>query len=84
MTSLDHDILEISCPGCGKKIECTYYDLYSRKLAKCHYCGSFYKISLNAASRFRSAMINLEQSQKKFMEARNHLFNDAEILIKKR
>ncbi|MCB9057815.1 MAG: hypothetical protein H6627_04570 [Calditrichae bacterium] len=84
MASFDKETMDFPCPGCKKEIEATYYDIYSRREAKCKRCGSSYKFSSSTASNLKSALTNLESAQKKLSDSMSKLLKDAELVIKKK
>jgi hypothetical protein len=94
---LEKKKIELPCPkGCSKKIQITYYDICSKKEAKCSRCGSKYKFGSSEASNLRSAMSyvdritndienkskELERKIKDFQKANEKLLKSPDIEIK--
>ncbi len=95
---LERQKIQLPCPkGCSsRKIEITYYDICSRKEAKCGRCGSKYKFGYSEASNLRSAMSyvdrltdeierkskDLERRVKDFEKANERLLKSPDIEIK--
>ena len=54
--------LSLPClKGCSRDIEVTYYDICSRREAKCSRCGSKYKFGSSEASSLKSAMNGVQK-----------------------
>ena len=54
--------ISLPCPkGCSRAIEISYYDICSRKEAKCGRCGSKYKFGSSEASNLKSAIRDVQQ-----------------------
>lgn len=83
MGKLEKEKTTLPCPNCKRDIEVTYYDMYSRREAKCRRCGSFYKFGSSEASNLRSRIQDVERSQEKFAEAIMKIMEKAEITIKR-
>jgi|TARA_B110000238_G_scaffold193188_1_gene229342 hypothetical protein len=94
---LEKTKIELPCPkGCSSKIQITYYDICSRKEAKCSRCGSKYKFGSSEASNLRSAMNyvdritndieskskELERKIKDFQKANERLLKSPDIELK--
>ena len=96
---LEKQKIELPCPkGCSSysKIQITYYEICSRKEAKCSRCGSKYKFGSSEASNLRSAMNyvdritsdienkskELERKVKDFERANERLLKSPDIEIK--
>jgi hypothetical protein len=89
--------IELPCPkGCSSKIQISYYDICSRREAKCSRCGSKYKFGSSEASNLRSAMNyvdritdeierkskELERKIQDFQKANERLLKSPDLVIK--
>ncbi len=83
MGQLEKQKTTLPCPKCSKDIELSYYDMISRKQAKCRRCSSLYKFNSSDASNLRSKIRDLEKAQEKFSEAIQKIVKSADITIKK-
>ncbi len=83
MSGLEKEKTNLPCPSCRKDIEISYYDMFSRKEAKCRRCGSLYKFNSSDASNLRNRIRDLEKAQVKFGEAIQDIVKGADITIKK-
>lgn len=82
MGDLEREKTEIPCPKCGRDIEVSYRDMYSRKEAKCSRCKSMYKFNSSDASNLNSCIKNFERAQEKFGEAIQRILKGADIILK--
>lgn len=82
MIKLEKEKTILPCPKCKRDIELTYYDMYSRREAKCRRCGSFYKFGSSEASNLRSRIRDVGRAQEKFADAMEKIKEKAEITIK--
>lgn len=82
MGNLAKERINIPCPKCRKDIIVTYYELYTKREAKCNRCGSFYKYNSIDAHRLYSAINEFEKAEKKFDDAVEKLFKSSDITIK--
>ena len=69
MSTLDHEKINIPCPGCHKPVSTTVNTLYSSRHVKCMSCGSEVEITSSGATGIRSAIQNVEKAQKKVEDA---------------
>ena len=83
MSQLEKQKTTLPCPKCSKDIELSYYDMFSRKEAKCRRCGSLYKFNSSDASNLRSRIRDYEKAQDKFGEEIQKIVKGADITIKK-
>ena len=52
----------LPCPkGCRRPIEISYYEICSRREAKCRRCGSKYKFGSSEVSNLRSAIRDVQR-----------------------
>jgi transcription initiation factor IIE alpha subunit len=65
MSAIEKQTVELTCPGCQREMEPTYYDICSRREAKCRRCGSMLKFNSSAVSYLRSALNDLVRAQEK-------------------
>ena len=94
---LEKTTIEFPCPkGCSIKIKITYYEICSRREAKCSRCGSKYKFGSSETSNLRSAMNyvdritkdieskakELERKIKDFEKANERLLKSPDIELK--
>lgn len=83
MPAYDKETVTLECPGCKREMEVTFYDVYSRREAKCRRCGSSYKFDSSAASNLQRALQERERAEKKLEEAMGHMYDKADIQIKR-
>ena len=91
--------IELPCPkrcSYSSKIEITYYEIISKKEAKCRRCGSNYKFGSSEVSNLRSSMSyvqrltdeisrkskELERKLKDFQKANEKLLKSPDIELK--
>jgi len=89
--------ISLPCPkGCSRAIEISYYDICSRREAKCGRCGSKYKFGSSEASNLKSAMSyvqrltdeierkskELERKIQDFQKANERLLKSPDIELK--
>ncbi len=83
MSSVENDIQNLECPGCKKPIKVSYYEIISRKEAKCTRCNSLYKFNSTELSNLRSSIKNVETANKKLEELFYKIVSKAEKKIAK-
>lgn len=83
MPAYDKETVTLECPGCKREMEATYYDVYSKREAKCRRCGSSYKFDSSGAVNVKRALEEKERAEKKLEEAINNICDKADIQIKK-
>ena len=82
MGQLEKEKTSLPCPKCNRDIEITYYDMFSRREAKCRRCGSMYKFNSIDANNLRSKIRDFERAQEKFGEAVQKIMKGADIILK--
>jgi hypothetical protein len=83
MSQIEKQSVELSCPGCQREIETTYYDICSRREAKCRRCGSMLKFNSSAVSYLRSALGDLGRAQEKVSKYLEKAIETAETISKR-
>lgn len=83
MTQIEKQTVELTCPSCQKEIEPTYYDICSRREAKCRRCGSMLKFNSSAASSLKSALNDLVRAQEKVGKCLEKAVETADTLSKR-
>jgi DNA-directed RNA polymerase subunit RPC12/RpoP len=82
MSDLEKQTTELPCPKCNRAIEVSFYEMMSRREAKCRRCSSKYKFKSSPASRLRSKIRDLERAQEKFQEAVQEVVESADMEVK--
>jgi uncharacterized Zn finger protein len=82
MSSFDRQPFELECPSCSREIKTSYYEICSRREAKCRHCGSMYKFDPRDVTYLRMAVQGLEQAQKKVEKALEKAIESAETISK--
>ena len=60
--NIEKQKISLPCPkGCSRAIEISYYDICSRREAKCSRCGSKYKFGSSEASNLKSAIRDVQR-----------------------
>jgi hypothetical protein len=82
MNDIAKQTTELPCPKCNRAIEISFYDMMSRREAKCRRCYSKYKFKSSPASNLRSKIRDMERAQEKFQEAVQDLIESADMELK--
>ena len=60
--NIEKQRISLPCPkGCSRAIEISYYDICSRREAKCSRCGSKYKFGSSESSNLKSAIRDVQR-----------------------
>jgi len=60
--NIEKQKIPLPCPnGCSKAIEISYYEICSKREAKCGRCGSKYKFGSSEASNLKSAIRDVQR-----------------------
>lgn len=81
---MEREKIEIPCPSCGRQIKTTLYEMYSRREAKCSYCGTKYIFNPSEANKLRSSINALEKAKSTFNDAFEKMIETADRLLKKK
>ena len=82
MNDIEKQTTELPCPKCNRAIEVSFYEMMSRKEAKCRRCSSKYKFKSGPASTLRSKIRDMERAQEKFQKAVQDLVESADMELK--
>jgi len=82
MKKFQNQSIDLPCPGCGRTLEVSYYELYTRRKPTCKRCRSYYEITSSNASKLRSEVSKVERIFDKLEEILKDIKNDSDKMIK--